>query len=91
MSFKTGGSLCDLLCKGLPLVKTDWAKWVFIFCDERVVPFDNMDSTFKIYKEKLIPLIPIREEQFVVINPTLSGFILIYNKVFTFWLNDFLF
>jgi len=69
----SGGSLCDLLCKGLPLVKTEWTKWTFIFCDERVVPFDNIDSTFKIYKERLIPLIPVKEEQFIVINPTLSA------------------
>jgi len=64
---------------------------MFIFCDERVVPFDNIDSTFKIYKERLMPLIPIKEEQFIVINPTLSGIIISYHLDCKQRCDDFLF
>ena len=28
----------------------DWSKVKFVFCDERLVPFDDADSTYGVYK-----------------------------------------
>ena len=61
------------MCQALPKIETEWSKWTLIFCDERVVPFDNEDSTFKGYKENLCKATPLTVEQFVVINPDLHG------------------
>ena len=32
----------------------DWNRVKFIFCDERMVPENDPESTFGLYKEKLI-------------------------------------
>ncbi|XP_015920240.1 6-phosphogluconolactonase [Parasteatoda tepidariorum] len=69
----SGGSLIKFLCKGLPSVNTNWQKWQFFFCDERLVPFDDKESTFGCYKRDLMPLIPITESQFITIDPSLKG------------------
>ncbi|XP_037803056.1 6-phosphogluconolactonase-like [Penaeus monodon] len=68
----SGGSLAKFLGKGLPSINTSWDKWSLFFCDERVVPFDHDDSTFKVYKG-LIESTPLKAEQFVVINPSLEA------------------
>lgn len=68
----SGGSLVKFLCNGLPSISTSWDKWSLFFCDERLVPFSDEDSTFKLYKEGLIGKTPLTEEQFVVINPELE-------------------
>ena len=31
--------------------KVDWSKVKFVFCDERLVPFDDADSTYGVYKK----------------------------------------
>lgn len=69
----SGGSLVQLLAQCLPNVTTDWNKWYFFFCDERVVPFDSNDSTYGEYKLKLIGKIPVTEEQFIKIDPDLPA------------------
>lgn len=69
----SGGSVVTLLAQSLPNITTDWSKWYFFFCDERVVPFDSNDSTYGEYKSKLIGKIPVTEEQFIKINPDLSA------------------
>ncbi|XP_071518609.1 6-phosphogluconolactonase [Panulirus ornatus] len=74
-SFKiglSGGSMAKFLCNGLPSIKTAWEKWSLFFCDERLVSFADEDSTYKIYLEGLIGRTPLKEEQFVVINPDLE-------------------
>lgn len=71
--FLSGGSLVQLLAQCLPNITTDWSKWYFFFCDERVVPFDSNDSTYGEYKLKVIGKIPVTEEQFIKIDPDLSG------------------
>lgn len=71
--FYVGGSLIKFLCKGLPTINTNWQKWQFFFCDERLVPFDHTDSTFGSYRKDLLPLLSLSEDQFVTINPALSG------------------
>lgn len=68
-----GGSVCTFLCNGLPSISTDWGKWRLLFCDERVVPFDNCDSTFKLYRENLVQKVPLEEAQFLIIDPSLPG------------------
>lgn len=69
----TGGSAATFFCKGLPTIKSDWSKWKFIFCDERVVPFDNAECTFSVYKNNLYPKMPLDDDNFVVIDPTLPS------------------
>lgn len=69
----SGGSLVDILAEVLPTVSTDWSKWVLFFCDERVVPFDNGDSTYGQYKTKVMGTVPLTEEQFIKIDPDLHA------------------
>ncbi|KAG0720809.1 6-phosphogluconolactonase [Chionoecetes opilio] len=68
----SGGSMAKFLCVGLPKIQTDWAKWSLFFCDERLVPFSNEDSTYKLYLAGLVGKTPLKEDQFVVINPDLE-------------------
>lgn len=68
-----GGSLVKFLTEGLPTISTDWSKWRFFFCDERIVSFENEESTYGHYRKSLIGEIPITEDQFVKIDPDLSG------------------
>lgn len=70
--FVPGGSLITFLAKGLPEIQTDWEKWRLFFCDERIVPFNSVDSTFGEYKKHLIGKVPLKESQFVSINTDLS-------------------
>lgn len=65
--------MVNLLVEILPNITTDWSKWYFFFCDERIVPFDSNDSTYGEYRSKLIGKIPVTEDQFIKINPDLSG------------------
>lgn len=69
----SGGSLVGMLASVLPGVNTDWSRWRFFFCDERVVPFADADSTYGCYKAQLMPQLGLKEEQFVVIDPSLSA------------------
>lgn len=71
-----GGSLTTLLAKGLPQITTDWSKWKLFFCDERVVPLDSQDSNFGVYNSTLMGVVPLTEDQFVKINPNLTGILL---------------
>ncbi|KAG8190088.1 hypothetical protein JTE90_006028 [Oedothorax gibbosus] len=68
----SGGSLIKFLCKGLPTISTAWPKWKFFFCDERLVPFDNPESTFGCYRKDLLSATPVTEDQFVTIDPNLN-------------------
>lgn len=68
----SGGSMVNMLSNLLPGVKTDWTKWRFFFCDERLVPFDSSESTYGCYRSQLIPKLGLKEDQFVTVNPSLS-------------------
>uniref|UniRef100_A0A0K8SQJ7 6-phosphogluconolactonase n=1 Tax=Lygus hesperus TaxID=30085 RepID=A0A0K8SQJ7_LYGHE len=68
----SSGSLVGFLSKGLSNIKTDWSNWVLAFCDERVVPFDNQDSTYGVYVAALCENGPLKKEQFVIIDPSLD-------------------
>ncbi|XP_060519370.1 6-phosphogluconolactonase [Cylas formicarius] len=71
----SGGSLVSFLAAGLPKIKTDFTKWRIFFCDERVVPEDDPDSTFGAYKNQLVDNknINLREDQFVTIKQGVSA------------------
>lgn len=52
----SGGSLVSMLSKELlALPDLDCSKWVVGFCDERLVPFDDPESTYGLYK------VPVQE------------------------------
>lgn len=68
-----GGSLVSFLTAGLLSIQTDFSKWKVFFCDERVVPYDNDDSTFGVYKSQLIGKVNLTEDQFVKIKQGVSG------------------
>lgn len=67
----SGGSLIDFLAAGLPGINTDWTKWLFILCDERIVPENDKESTAGQYKSKLFTKIQITPSQFLTIDPNL--------------------
>lgn len=47
----SGGSLVTMLSKELlALPQLDCSKWLFAFCDERLVPFNDSESTYGLYK-----------------------------------------
>lgn len=75
-SFKvgvSGGSLVKFLVQGLQSIETDFNKWTIFFCDERVVPENDKDSTFGVYKTELIGKVGLTESQFVKIKQGISA------------------
>lgn len=54
MHSMSGGSLPDFFCQVASQLNVDWARVKFIFCDERMLPEDDPESTFGVYKTKLI-------------------------------------
>lgn len=69
----SGGSLPNVLAEVLPTIKTDWKKWKFFFCDERMVSFSDKESTFGAYRDIVVPKIPeLSLNQFVTIDPALK-------------------
>lgn len=68
----SGGSIISILCSILPKLQTDLKKWRFYFCDERVVPIDDVESTYGAYiKQFTEHQIPIDLNQFFKINEQL--------------------
>lgn len=53
----SGGSLPKFFATGAKNLKLDWDRVKFIFCDERLVPVDDPESTLGVYKEKLSGII----------------------------------
>uniref|UniRef100_A0A5K3FJL9 6-phosphogluconolactonase n=1 Tax=Mesocestoides corti TaxID=53468 RepID=A0A5K3FJL9_MESCO len=50
----SGGSMPSIISSGLiALDDVDWSRVHFFFCDERIVPFDDPESTFGIYQKEL--------------------------------------
>lgn len=50
----SGGSLVSMLSKELlALSELDCSKWLVGFCDERLVSFDDPESTYGLYKVSL--------------------------------------
>ncbi|RXG53065.1 6-phosphogluconolactonase, partial [Armadillidium vulgare] len=72
-AIKERGSVAKLLCEGLPVIETDWSKWKLFFCDERLVPEDDPDSTFRLYSEGLLSgSTPLTKDQFVTVDTNLG-------------------
>lgn len=69
--------MIQFLTKCLANIKTEWGKWRFFFCDERVLPIDDAESTYGIYRTNLIGNIPVTEDQFIKIDPNYSGALMI--------------
>ncbi|KAF9806590.1 hypothetical protein SFRURICE_012127 [Spodoptera frugiperda] len=69
----SGGSVLNYLCECLQTVDTDWSNWVVAFCDERLVPENDDDSTFGTYKRELIPKTKLVEQQFIKIKQGVSA------------------
>ena len=70
----SGGSLPKFLVQGINTdfgKEIEWSKVTFIFCDERMVEFENAESTFGLYK-KLLEGSPIEEEQFLKVDVELD-------------------
>ncbi|XP_062306033.1 6-phosphogluconolactonase [Osmerus eperlanus] len=68
----SGGSLVSMLSKELPaLPKLDCSKWVVGFCDERLVSFDDPESTYGLYKNQLFSKVNIPDSGVLAINPSL--------------------
>lgn len=75
LSFE-GGSLVKFLAAGLPTTKADFSKWRIFFCDERVVPLDDADSNFGVFKKELVGKIDLQDDQFVKIKQGVSGILI---------------
>ncbi|ROL51146.1 6-phosphogluconolactonase [Anabarilius grahami] len=68
----SGGSLVSILSKELPaLGNLDCSRWLIGFCDERLVPFSDPESTYGLYKNQLFEKINIPEDRILAIDPSL--------------------
>ncbi|XP_052408055.1 6-phosphogluconolactonase [Carassius gibelio] len=68
----SGGSLVSILSKELPAVPSlDCSRWLIGFCDERLVPFRDPESTYGLYKSQLFEKINIPEDRILAIDPSL--------------------
>lgn len=65
--------MLQLLGQGLTKIKTDFSKWKLFFCDERVVPENDPESTYGCYKAELKGKIGLKDEQFVKIKQGVTG------------------
>lgn len=65
--------MVTFLAVGLLNIKTDFSKWKIFFCDERVVPINDPDSTFGQYKNALIGKTDLEEDNFVTIKQGVTG------------------
>lgn len=65
--------MVDTLAACLPKIKTNWNKWRIFFCDERIVEPNDKNSNLALYKSNFIDKVPVTEEQFIQVDPKLSG------------------
>ena len=61
-------------------MKVDWAKVKFVFCDERLVPFDDADSTYGVYKKSDIFKLKVIHSTFTRIRNQLKAENLTLNR-----------
>ncbi|KAL4659187.1 6-phosphogluconolactonase [Arapaima gigas] len=68
----SGGSLVSLLSQELlALPNLDSSAWVVAFCDERLVPFNDAESTYGLYKNQLLSKMNIPDSGILAIDPSL--------------------
>lgn len=65
--------MVDVLASCLPKITTNWSQWRIFFCDERIVEPNDQQSNLALYKSNFIGKVPITEEQFIQVDPKLSG------------------
>ncbi|XP_054153710.1 6-phosphogluconolactonase-like [Oppia nitens] len=69
----SGGSVVDVLIEALPSADTDWSKWRFLLCDERLVAEDNPDNTYGQYARRLAPqLVKVERRQWLSVDTALD-------------------
>ncbi|XP_058053437.1 probable 6-phosphogluconolactonase [Anopheles bellator] len=69
----SGGSLADILCEGMADLRSDFSKWQIFFCDERIVPVADKESTWGIFKRQLLTTCDIvPESAFFPVNCALD-------------------
>jgi len=70
----SGGSIVKFLSEGLPKITTDWKSWKIFLCDERIVPEEDPESTYGLYKTNLLSKLPdFLPENFLAANTALSS------------------
>jgi len=73
----SGASMINLLTDVLPtvpLTQQEWKSWLIFFVDERIVPFEDSQSSFGCYTRILLPACPfLSVEQFVPIDPSMDA------------------
>jgi len=72
----SGGSLVHTMMDVLPSLNEDYLERLrFVFCDERRVPFDNLESTYGQYAKFVLPRLQpsVSKDQFLCVNPYLKA------------------
>lgn len=59
----SGGSVATILNRFLPEIQTDWSAWHVFLCDERIVPKDDPECTWTLFKDGLLSSVDIPEER----------------------------
>jgi len=68
----SGGSLPKFFLSAAKVANIKWSDVKFIFCDERLVAFNDKESTFGVFKEKVIGEIEgVSENNFVTVDVSL--------------------
>lgn len=79
----SGGSLVSMLSKELPVLPDlDCSKWVVGFCDERLVSFDDPESTYGLYKVACMYDVCINASHFIAFRYNVSLFFFSESAVF---------
>ncbi|XP_065073645.1 6-phosphogluconolactonase [Ochlerotatus camptorhynchus] len=69
----SGGSIANILSEGMHDLRSDFSKWQIFLCDERVVPEDDKESTYGVYKRDLLDCHPeFPKSIFYPVNCSLS-------------------
>lgn len=70
----SGGSVASILSEGMYDLRSDFSKWQIFFCDERIVPEEDKESTYGVYKRDLLDIHPeFPRTAFYPVNCTLSA------------------
>lgn len=70
----SGGSLISMLSKDLPAVENlDCSRWLIGFCDERLVPFTDPESTYGLYKVTRRNLLPLTLRALLVMEKSIHS------------------
>ncbi|XP_055596219.1 6-phosphogluconolactonase [Uranotaenia lowii] len=70
----SGGSVATVLSEGMYDLRSDFSRWQIFFCDERIVPEDDKESTYGIYKRDLLDQHPeFPKSAFYPVNCSLTA------------------